>query len=102
MLQPLVFTAALSPALPHLFQACVTARRIDEAVLEVVKDGQRPFAVLKIELEEVLLSSLSLAGDDDASPVGDYEHQLVSAPGRSRVSARFAGFVKLSEVQDAK
>ena len=38
----------------------------------------------------------------DASPIGDYEHQLVSAPGSSRVSARFAGFVKLSEVQDAK
>ena len=38
----------------------------------------------------------------DASPVGDYEHQLVSAPGSSRVSARFAGFVKLGEVQDAK
>ena len=38
----------------------------------------------------------------DASPVGDYEHQLVSAPGSSRVSARFAGFVKIGEVQDAK
>ena len=38
----------------------------------------------------------------DASPVGDYEHQLVSAPGSSRVSARFAGFVKLDDVQDAK
>lgn len=38
----------------------------------------------------------------DNSPVGDYEHQLVSAPGSSRVSARFAGFVKIGEVQDAK
>lgn len=38
----------------------------------------------------------------DSSPVGDYEHQLVSAPGSSRVSARFAGFVKIGEVQDAK
>lgn len=38
----------------------------------------------------------------DASPIGDYEHQLVSAPGSSRVSARFAGFVKIGDVQDAK
>ncbi len=38
----------------------------------------------------------------DASPIGDYEHQLVSAPGSSRVSARFAGFVKIGEVQDAR
>lgn len=38
----------------------------------------------------------------DVSPVGDYEHQLVSAPGTSRVSARFAGFVKLGEAPDPR
>ena len=38
----------------------------------------------------------------DSSPIGDYEHVLVSAPGSNRVSARFAGFVKIGEVQDAK
>lgn len=38
----------------------------------------------------------------DVAPVGDYEHQLVSAPGTSGVSARFAGFVKLAEVSDPR
>lgn len=38
----------------------------------------------------------------DRSPVGDYEHQLVSAPGSSRVSARFAGFVKLGEPAESR
>ena len=38
----------------------------------------------------------------DSSPVGDYEHQLVGTPGNSRVSARFAGFVKIGDVQDSK
>jgi hypothetical protein len=39
---------------------------------------------------------------NDSSPIGDYEHVLVSGPGSSRVSARFAGFVKVGEVQGAK
>ena len=38
----------------------------------------------------------------DLSPVGDYEHQLVSAPGSSRVSARFAGFVKIGEPSESR
>ena len=38
----------------------------------------------------------------DASPINDYEHQLVSAPGSTRVSARFAGFVKIGEPAEGR
>lgn len=38
----------------------------------------------------------------DVSPVNDYEHQLVSAPGSTRVSARFAGFVRIGEPAEGR
>jgi len=72
-LQPLIFSTPFTAALPLLFDACVTGRAIPKAVLEATKDSARaPLTYLKIELEEVRVSSLSLAGTEGNQPVESF------------------------------
>ena len=67
--QPLIFSTPFTAALPRLFEACVSGRVIPKAVLEVAKDGDRaPVTSLKFELEDVRVSSLSLAGSGGDLP----------------------------------
>ena len=71
-MQPLVFSTRFSPAMPLLFQACVTGQAISKAVLDVVKDGTQQPLVLRIELEDVTLSALSLVGADGEVPAESF------------------------------
>ena len=92
-LQPLIFSTPFTAALPLLFDACVTGRTIPKAVLEAANDSARaPVTYLKIELEDVRVSSLSLAGSDGGLPAESfaltYRHigitaYTVDAAGRS-------------------
>ena len=72
-LQPLIFSTPFTAAVPTLFDACVTGRAIPKAVLEAAKHGaQTPVTYLKIELEDVRVSSLSLAGSGGELPTESF------------------------------
>jgi type VI secretion system secreted protein Hcp len=61
--QDLHFNASASKASPLLFKACATGQHIKQAVLTVRKAGERQQEFIKIELEDVLVSSYLPAGD---------------------------------------
>ena len=71
-LQPLIFSTPFTAALPRLFEVCVTGRTIPRAVLEATKDSDRAPVYLKIELEEVRVSSLSVAGSEGELPAESF------------------------------
>jgi len=68
VLEPLHVTLASSVSVPLLFQTVVTGRHIATATLDVVTAGEAPRSALKWDLEDVLLTSLELAGEGGAAP----------------------------------
>jgi type VI secretion system secreted protein Hcp len=71
--QDLHFNTIVSKASPRLFKACATGEHIKKASLSMRKAGGRQQQeFLKIELEEVLVSSYQPAGDTGGdAPVED-------------------------------
>jgi type VI secretion system secreted protein Hcp len=70
--QDLHFNTMVSKASPVLFKACATGQHIKKAVLALRKAGGRQQDFLKIELEDVLVSSYQPAGDAGGdAPVED-------------------------------
>lgn len=69
-IRPVTIGAPVSNATPALFLACVQGRSISEAVFEAVTDTHQGSAVtLRIELTDVQLTRLDLAGaDGDPQP----------------------------------
>ena len=59
------FTARTSRASPILFQHCAQAKHIKQAILTVRKAGGSQQEYLKIKLNDVLISSYALDGDDE-------------------------------------
>ena len=58
------FTAGTSKASPVLFQHCASGRHIKQALLTLRKAGKGQLEYLKIKLEDVLVSSYSLSGQE--------------------------------------
>ena len=59
------FTARTSKASPLLFQHCAQGKHIKQALLTVRKAGGSQQEYLKIKLNDVLISSYALGGDED-------------------------------------
>ena len=59
------FTARTSKASPVLFQQCAQGKHIKQALLTVRKAGQSQQEYLKIKLNDVLISSYALVGDEE-------------------------------------
>jgi type VI secretion system secreted protein Hcp len=55
-------TKFVDKASPNLHLACCTGKHYDQALLTVRKAGDKPVEYLKITLEEVLISSVSMGG----------------------------------------
>jgi type VI secretion system secreted protein Hcp len=60
--QDISFTKYIDKASPSLFLFCCTGKHIATATLIVRKAGDKPVEYLKIELEGVLISSVSMGG----------------------------------------
>jgi type VI secretion system secreted protein Hcp len=58
------FTAGTSKASPVLFQHCAEGRHIKQALLTLRKAGKGQLEYLKIKLQDVLISSYSLEGQE--------------------------------------
>lgn len=59
------FTARTSKASPVLFQYCAQGKHIKQVLLTVRKAGQSQQEYLKIKLNDVLISSYALVGDEE-------------------------------------
>ncbi|MGZ8804178.1 MAG: Hcp family type VI secretion system effector [Microbacterium sp.] len=63
-LRPLLLSTRLTIATPVLLDACARGRTINDATFEAVTDGQSSSVTLRIQLEEILLTTLDLVGED--------------------------------------
>jgi type VI secretion system secreted protein Hcp len=69
--QDLHFTTAVSKASPRLFKACATGEHIKKASLSFLKSENSRDVFLKIDLEDVLVSSHNSAGAQGDQPVDE-------------------------------
>jgi type VI secretion system secreted protein Hcp len=60
----LAFTKLLDIASPHLLTMCCNGRHVPKAVLTVRSSGETPLEYLTLTLDEVLVSSISVAATD--------------------------------------
>jgi type VI secretion system secreted protein Hcp len=60
--QDISFTKYIDKASPSLFLNCASGKHIPTATLTVRKAGEKPLEYLKLELTEVLVSSVSTGG----------------------------------------
>ena len=67
-LQDIHFTSKVSTASPRLFLSCATGQHIKKAVLTARKAGERPQEFLKIEFDDVLVSSYQTGGAKEDLP----------------------------------
>jgi len=67
--QSLVIRKVIDRASPTLYQACAQGQRIPSATLAVREAGVAPMDYLIVELQDVLVSSVSLDGDAAAFPM---------------------------------
>ena len=65
------FTARTSKASPQLFLHCAQGKHIKQALLTVRKAGQAQQEYLKIKLNDVLVSSYAIGGEEDVGPPED-------------------------------
>jgi type VI secretion system secreted protein Hcp len=65
------FTARTSKASPQLFLHCAQGKHIKQALLTVRKAGQAQQEYLKIKLNDVLVSSYALGGDEEDGELQD-------------------------------
>src|SRR6478752_5281026 len=60
--QDISFTKYIDKSSPSLFLSCANGKHIPTATLVVRKAGEKPLEYLKLELTEVLVSSVSTGG----------------------------------------
>src|SRR6201996_3317776 len=60
--QDLHFTHFVDKATPELFKVCAKGTHIPKGTLTIRKAGDKPLEYLKIDMEEVLVSSVSTGG----------------------------------------
>jgi len=62
--QDISFTMSAGSAIPALMQASATGKHYDSAILILRKAGETPLDYIKIELKNVIVTSVSTAGSD--------------------------------------
>ncbi len=60
--QDLSFTKYVDKSSPDLMLACCNGKHFDKATLVVRKAGEQPLEYIKIEMDEILISSVSTGG----------------------------------------
>ena len=63
--EDLLVVARTSKASPKLWQACATGQHLKSAVLVCRKAGKAPVEFLKVTLEDVIITSYEIEGDDE-------------------------------------
>lgn len=72
------FTARTSKASPQLFLHCASGKHIKQALLTVRKAGQAQQEYIKLKLNDVLITSYAIGGDEDEGvPLDAFELNFV-------------------------
>lgn len=65
----LVWTQAVDRAVPTLMQSAASQKHYPKATLDLVRTGDQPFTYLTMTFDDVLITGLSLSGDQTSTQV---------------------------------